>query len=348
MTKEKKMKKTVLGIILIWALGVHAAELDLRNKRVMIVGDSITQHHTWVSLIDYYLQKTFPEDTIDLIGVGLSSETASGLSEEATRSYPRPWIHERLGRLLELVKPEVVIACYGMNDGIYHPQSPDRMAAYQKGMKQLIKTCRSAGVTGFVLMTPPPFDPVSALTKRESFGPDQDDAYSYKFPYKEYDDVLADYGEWLLTLDNGKDILVADVHQALSGYTDQQRTDDPEFSLSQDGVHPQFTGHLLMADTVLGKLGVSVDDSDIAAQEQSIQQDPLFKLVDERSRLLGDSWRKYAGYIRNKEQTMTKVDTIDEQLRQAAELQKQIDAMRKECGPCAAPECSPLSDAQNK
>ena len=323
------MKKIIFSIVLILIVGAGAAELDLRNKRVMIVGDSITQNHTWVSVFDYTLQKTFSEDAIDVVGVGLSSETASGLSEEAHRSCPRPWIHERLGRLLEKIKPEVVIACYGMNDGIYHPQSPERMTAYQKGMERLIETCKEAGVSEFILMTPPPFDPVSALTKRESFGPDAEGAYSYKYPYKNYDDVLADYGAWILTLDNGDDILVADVHNALTAYTEQQRLGNPEFSLSGDGVHPGFTGHLLMANAVLKQIGMEVNDSDISLQEQSVKQDPLFEPVEKRSKLLGESWRKYAGYIRNKEQTMTKIDSIDEPLRETEALQKQIDSIRK-------------------
>lgn len=324
------MKKLICLIVLTVSTGLWAAEPDLRSKRVMIAGDSITQNHNWVSIVDYYLQKTCPNDQIDIIGVGLSSETASGLSEEANRSYPRPWIHERLGRLLELIKPEVVIACYGMNDGIYHPQSPERMKAYQQEMTRLIERCRNAGVSEFVLMTPPPFDPVSALTKRDSFGPDSEGAYSYQFPYKEYDDVLADYGTWLKTLDNGKDIFVVDVHKELAAYAEQQRLSNSDFSLSKDGVHPGFTGHLLMANAVLKRIGVAVDDSDIAAQEQSVQQDPLFKLVDQRSKLLGDAWRKFAGYIRNKEQTMTKIDNIDEQLKEAEVLQVQINQMRKQ------------------
>jgi lysophospholipase L1-like esterase len=323
------MKKLISLLILILATSLWAMEPDLRNKRIMVVGDSITQKHTWVSVFDYYLQKTYPAAEIDMIGVGLSSETASGLSEEATRSYPRPWIHERLDRLLELIKPETVIVCYGMNDGIYHPQSSERMAAYQEGMKSLIEKCRKAGASEFILMTPPPFDPVSAILKKESFGPDSDNAYSYKYPYKEYDDVLADYGDWIQTLDNGEDIVVADIHQVMAAYTDQQRVISPDFSLSKDGVHPEFAGHLLMANTLLKRIGVEVDDSDITAQEQMVQQDPLFKLVDERSKLLGDAWRKYAGYIRNKEQTMTKIDNMDEQLRQAEALKVQVDELRQ-------------------
>jgi hypothetical protein len=38
------------------------------------------------------------------------------------------------------VKPEVVVACYGMNDGIYWPQSEQRMEAYRQGIGRLIVT----------------------------------------------------------------------------------------------------------------------------------------------------------------------------------------------------------------
>jgi lysophospholipase L1-like esterase len=314
--------------LLVLLSNAWGTEPDLRNKRVMVLGDSITRAHTWVSIVDYHLQNSYPQDRIDIIGVGLASETASGLSEEA-HSYPRPCIHERLGRLLDMIKPQVVIACYGMNDGIYHPLHPERLSAYQNGMERLIARSRSAGVDRIILMTPPPFDPVSAAANgKDVLGPGQGAAYSYKQPYEDYDDVMTAYGKWLLTLDNGEDIIVADVHKVVASYWKKQRSVDPDFSLNQDGIHPGFTGHLLMADAVLDRIGMKVDDSDISRQEQSIRKDPMFNLIDQRSRLRGDAWRKRAGYIRNKAQTMTQVDDIEAQVKQAAALQKQIDEMR--------------------
>ena len=56
------------------------------------------------------------------------------------------------------MKPGVVLACYGINDGIHLPLDPARFAAFQKGIAGLIDRCRSAGVKEIFLITPPIFD----------------------------------------------------------------------------------------------------------------------------------------------------------------------------------------------
>jgi hypothetical protein len=98
----------------------------LAGKRVLWLGDSITQAGGYVTFVQYYLNKKYPAEKFDFVSVGLSSETASGLSER-THPFPRPCVFERLQRALGAVKPQVVVACYGMNDGIYHPQSDFRL-----------------------------------------------------------------------------------------------------------------------------------------------------------------------------------------------------------------------------
>ena len=90
-------------------------------------------------MIDAALIAQLPEATQEIIPLGLSSETVSGLSEEghAGGKFPRPDLHERLDRALEKAKPQLVFACYGMNDGIYFPLSTERFKAFQDGMKKL-------------------------------------------------------------------------------------------------------------------------------------------------------------------------------------------------------------------
>ena len=129
------------ALVLLAAGPASSADADaLAGRRVVFLGDSITQAGGYVGLVDYYLEKLHPDKDFDILGLGLASETLSGLSEEghAGGKFPRPCLFERLGRVLEKAKPEVVFACYGMNDGIYQPLDKDRFAAFQKGVALLI------------------------------------------------------------------------------------------------------------------------------------------------------------------------------------------------------------------
>ena len=80
----------------------------------------------------------------EFLDLGLPSETVSGLTEpgHAGGAFPRPDLHERLDRVLEKTKPDLLVACYGMNDGIYYPFSEDRFAKYKEGMLFLRDTPR--------------------------------------------------------------------------------------------------------------------------------------------------------------------------------------------------------------
>ena len=70
---------------------------SLAGKRVMVLGDSVTQDGRYLSYVEYYLQKQNPSLNFDIINAGLASETTSGLTEEG-HPGPRPCIHDRLDR----------------------------------------------------------------------------------------------------------------------------------------------------------------------------------------------------------------------------------------------------------
>src|SRR5205085_2661267 len=74
--------------------------------RILFLGDSITYAGQYVEDIEAYYVTRFPGRHFEFINVGLSSETVSGLSEEghAGGKYPRPDLHERLGRILAKTK----------------------------------------------------------------------------------------------------------------------------------------------------------------------------------------------------------------------------------------------------
>src|SRR5438132_4669375 len=88
------------------------------GQRVVFLGDSNTYAGKYIAYLDAYLCTRFPDKRFELINLGLPSETVTGLSEP-DHPYPRPNIHDRVERALTLAKPDVVVICYGMNDGIY-------------------------------------------------------------------------------------------------------------------------------------------------------------------------------------------------------------------------------------
>jgi lysophospholipase L1-like esterase len=157
------MIRFTLAVVLSSALATPLAAEEastLAGKRVVFLGDSITQSGGYVAFTTYYLEKLHPKKDFDVLGLGLASETLSGLSEDghAGGKFPRPCLFERLDRVLEKARPEAVFACYGMNEGIYLPLDRDRFAAFRKGVTKLIEQCKKAGVRHVYLVTPPIYD----------------------------------------------------------------------------------------------------------------------------------------------------------------------------------------------
>src|SRR6185312_3155141 len=105
---------------------------------------------------EYALERQNPRMKFDIVNAGLASETTSGLTEEG-HPGPRPNVNDRIERALQDVKPQLVIACYGMNDGIYKPLDAVRTKAFQDGMTAFVGSCRRAGAD-VVLITPPAFE----------------------------------------------------------------------------------------------------------------------------------------------------------------------------------------------
>src|SRR5882757_7566798 len=108
-------------------------------KRILVLGDSITYSVQYVDDLELYLFCRYPGRKFEVINVGLPSETVSGLTEDghAGGKFPRPDLHERLDRVLAKTKPDLVLACYGMHDGIYLPLDEERYAKFRDGILKL-------------------------------------------------------------------------------------------------------------------------------------------------------------------------------------------------------------------
>ena len=251
-------------------------------KRVVFLGDSITYSGAYVETIEAYVVTRFPERAVEFIDVGLPSETVSGLSEDghAGGQFPRPDLHERLDRVLAQLKPDWVIACYGMNDGIYLPFDEGRFAKFREGIQRLRDKCAAAGAK-ILHVTPPTFD-------------------EGKGGHPGYSNTLDRYSDWLLGQRSaGWDVV--DLHGPMNRYLAEQRRKDPNFFLAGDGVHCGDVGHWIIARQILLHLGAKdLADADgpkamLAAYPSG---DALLKLIEQRQRMMKDTWLTTIGHQR--------------------------------------------------
>jgi lysophospholipase L1-like esterase len=255
-----------------------AGDLVAGARRICILGDSITFDGGWVAgLASWTEARGYPAAVINC---GLPSETASGLSEEghAGGRFPRPDVHERLERVLRVVRPDLVIACYGMNCGIYEPLDETRFAAYRAGIEKLRQTVETSGAR-IIHLTPPVYD--GRPGTRHPAG-DVD-----------YDAVLAAYSDWLLSR-RADGWLVIDVHGPMRRWLDERRAADAAFTFQPDAVHPDEAGQWAICRAVLLGLG----DDRLGAEAEPVSLRPFLPDCQERMRLLRQAYVGAAGHLR--------------------------------------------------
>ncbi|MFK7925083.1 MAG: SGNH/GDSL hydrolase family protein [Bacteroidia bacterium] len=257
----------------------EAYELPSSVKKIVFIGNSITWSGEYINYIETYFR--IQKRDLEIINLGLPSETVSGLSEEnhAEGRFPRPDLHERLARVLEETKPDLVIASYGMNDGIYLPFDEERFAKFKEGILWLHEEVVKAGID-IIHATPPIYDP----KKGEA-----------------YANVLDIYSDWLISFRYTSDWDVIDVHWPMKKYLEDQRLAYPSFVLAKDGVHPNATGHWLMAKEILLFLGegeVAQASSLQEAVESFAKLDELLTLVSKRQKIVRNTYLSITGHKR--------------------------------------------------
>jgi hypothetical protein len=255
------------------------ASLLLDAKRIVALGDSITYDGRWLAEFVAWMERQ--GTTAEVIDMGLSSETVSGLSEagHADGKFPRPDLHERLDRVLRLARPDVVLACYGMNCGIYQPLDEERFAKFKAGIERLHAAVEKAGAK-IVHLTPPVYGGPPGKS-----GPAGD---------VDYDAVLASYSDWLISK-RADGWLVIDVHGPMKALLAAQRAADPAFTFAPDAVHPGDAGHWAICRAVLAGLGAG---GPIATADTPDALAPFLPEVTARLKILRDAYLAAAGHLR--------------------------------------------------
>jgi lysophospholipase L1-like esterase len=295
--------------------------------RVVFLGDSNTYAGQFVEFIEAYLRVRYPGLRCEFLDLGLPSETTSGLSEpgHAGGTFPRPDLHERLERVLKKTRPDLIVACYGMNDGIYYPYGDERFAKFREGMRFLHEKAAASGAR-LLHVTPPVFDPLPIMGKTLPAG-----LAEYRQPYQGYDEVLALYSAWLLAQrGNGWDVV--DIHEPMRRRLAHERGRRPNFRLAGDGVHIDAAGHWLIAREILRHWGVPARELDDATSaDEALKALPhgleVLKLVQQKQRLLKDAWLTDTGH---KRPGMARGLPLEEAQRAAGKLD---DAIRAVVGP---------------
>lgn len=264
-----------------------------KAKRILVIGDSITYDGHYVEYVQEALLLAQPGTKVPLLDVALPSETVSGLSEvgHAGGKFPRPDLHERLDRVLAQVKPDLVIASYGENDGIYAPFSEERFAKFKEGILWL--RARVAAVHARLIhLTPSGFDPRPIWAKVAPAGRETATA-----PYAGYDEVLSRYSQWLVD-QRAEGWEVIDVHTAFGNALAAHRLTDHDFSFARkDGVHPDPAGHAVIAGAILAAWGYPADVVK-APLAWAAQPDELTTTIRARNTLLKDAWLTATGHQR--------------------------------------------------
>lgn len=293
-----------------------------QKKRIVFLGDSITDNGLYIALMNTHFMKHMPEKRLSFINLGVNSETASGLSEP-DHPWPRPCVHQRLDRILKESRPDYVVACYGMNDGIYYPFSEERFKAYQEGMLTLIGKIKQAGAK-VILLTPPPFDKKSFI--RAPLQPEGMEKYSWKEPYAGYDAVIKRYGEWVLSLGDRADQIV-NIHKPMVDHLEQIRRQKPDY-ISGDGIHPNAQGHWVIAKVLMKEL-FNLCLEQMPDYVQHPEQSEIFSLALQHHRLLSAAWKEHVGHDNaNKVQALP----LEEAQQQGTVLEGRIQDLRSQTG----------------
>lgn len=262
----------------------QARELLKDTHRVVFLGDSITQAGNYVTDVECWLLRH--GTNVEIINLGLGSESGTDLTLEENAGHLKkygfghPCVSERLGRVLEQAKPEILFVCYGMNDCGGLPGDETGTARYGEAMTRLRASALQSGVRHVIFCTPPVHD--------DGKGAASDPA----------EQSLARYTDWLLGKKK-EGWEVVDIHTPMRGALDVARAKDPQFLYAEDHVHPDREGHWVMAREIIRQAFVgNVPDIYCSEQLFPFLGAEIRELVSQRQKLLFNAWMTRIGHTR--------------------------------------------------
>ena len=202
------------------------------GDRLAIVGDSITEQKMYSRIIETYLTVCVPELNITARQFGWSGETAEGFRSRMTNDCLR-------------FQPTVATTCYGMNDYRYRPYDETNARWYRSNYTAVVRAFKSAD-TRVVLGSPGCVGKVAAWVKTASGTVDEHNLH------------LGTLRNLDIQIAAQEKVRFADVFWTLftAGFEARRKYGTDYAIAGQDGVHPGWAGHLVMAYAYLRAMGL--------------------------------------------------------------------------------------------
>lgn len=223
--------------LLTLALCARGADFYLHpNDTVVFYGDSITDQRLYTTYVETFVVTRYPKLPVRFVHSGWGGDRVTGGGGGP--------IEDRLKRDVLAYKPTVMTIMLGMNDGRYRAFDDETFRTFTDGYEHIVKSMKEAVPNlRITVIDPSPYDDVTRAPM---------------FPGG-YNAVLLKYGEYLRTL-AGRDTLdFADLNTRLVKALEHANATDPVNAqrIVPDRVHPNRSGHLLMAASLLESWGAT-------------------------------------------------------------------------------------------
>jgi lysophospholipase L1-like esterase len=223
--------------------------LDMKKgDRLAICGDSITEQRLYSRIMEDYLTMCAPQLQVTVRQYGWSGEKVPGFLARMTNDCLR-------------FNPTIATTCYGMNDCEYRPYEDRIGHTYETNSVKMVEALKAHGVR-VVLGSPGPVSKMPSWVK--SAAGTTEDLNLNLCTLRNIDIAIA----------QNEKVRFADVFWPLlnASYTGGQEYGTNYAVPGNDGVHPLWAGHIMMAYAFLTALGL---DGDIGTFTVDLKRDKI-------------------------------------------------------------------------
>lgn len=223
--------------LLALALSAQGADFYLHpNDVVVFYGDSITDQRLYTTYVETFVLTRYPKLPVRFVHSGWGGDRVTGGGGGP--------VDERLKRDVLAYKPTVMTIMLGMNDGHYRAFNDDDFRVFTEGYEHIVTAMKDAIPSlRITVIDPSPYD---------------DATRPPLFPGG-YNSVLLKYGDYLRGLADRDHLDFADLNTRLVKALERADATDPAEAqkILPDRVHPNRSGHLLMAASLLEAWGAT-------------------------------------------------------------------------------------------